>query len=159
MTEHSPVGYTEAEQAAVHDELKEFLGSDDDSGDDEDDEDYMEEEDEDEDEDGGEGEDDDDNAANGKETTEGAAALQSPGWRKRKREKDDEAEYDTEGSSFTHLAQRMKNNLPEDSQAKQRNDDVVVPPVSQGESGPTEDADFDEDELEREMLEAFGQDT
>ncbi|KAJ9193788.1 hypothetical protein DTO164E3_7717 [Paecilomyces variotii] len=31
MTEFSPVGYDENEQAAVHDELKEFLGSDDES--------------------------------------------------------------------------------------------------------------------------------
>lgn len=31
MTEYSPVGYDAEEQAAVHDELKEFLGSDDES--------------------------------------------------------------------------------------------------------------------------------
>ncbi|KAE8557246.1 hypothetical protein EYB25_001952 [Talaromyces marneffei] len=154
MTEHSPVGYTAAEQAAVHDELKEFLGSDDDDdddSDDEEDEDYVDD-----------GEEDED-ADNDSEEEEEPAALASPESRKRKREGDEETEGDgeDEGSGTSHLAQRLKRSAGDDGEDTSKQDSITTTAArdeddgSYNQSSYTENADYDEDELEREMLEAF----
>lgn len=149
MTEHSPVGYTAAEQAAVHDELKEFLGSDDGDSDDEEDEDYVDD-----------GEEDDDGDSDSEEEP---AAVGSPESRKRKRE-GDEAEDEGEGAGTSHLAQRLKRSAGNDGEDASKQDTAFTTAAkdedgsynySNENSHPTENADYDEDELEREMLEAF----
>ena len=146
MTEHSPVGYTAAEQAAVHDELKEFLGSDDDDSDDEEDEDYVDD-----------GEEDDDA---GNDSEEEPAALASPESRKRKREGDEEAEGESEGAGTAPLAQRLKRTAGDDGEDTSKQDTMITTRPSDeddsyNQSSYTENADYDEDELEREMLAAF----
>lgn len=153
MTDHSRVGYTPEEQVAVHDELKEFLGSDDDTGDDEDDEDYVEDE-----------EEDDEGNASEKEPAAPAAAGKS---RKRKREKNetgDEVSVASEESG-SRLAQRLKRSEDDDNKSKEsqaaadRSANVTrdQDPGSfdDNEVDYAENVDYDEDELEREMLAAF----
>lgn len=146
MTEHSPVGYTVAEQAAVHDELKEFLGSDDDDSDDEEDEDYV---------DDGEEDDDADN-----DSEEELAVPASPESRKRKREGGEEPEAEGEDADIAPLAQRLKRSGNDDGEVTSKQDTVNTTGTgdeeeSYNQGNSTENADYDEDELEREMLAAF----
>ncbi|EED19432.1 RNA Polymerase II CTD phosphatase Fcp1, putative [Talaromyces stipitatus ATCC 10500] len=148
MTEHSPVGYTAAEQAAVHDELKEFLGSDDET-DDEDDKDYVDDE-------------EDDDEAEGNNNEEDPAATDT---RKRKRDGDEETE--SEGTGTSRLAQRLKRSPgADDDEDMSKQGATIIPGTAKDEddgsynysnetNDPTENADYDEDELEREMLAAF----
>ncbi|KAJ6021359.1 hypothetical protein N7540_006863 [Penicillium herquei] len=133
----SPIGYDEDEQAAVHDELKEFLGSDDES---ESDTDAWGEE---------------PTAASKKrkrgEGNDGAADQESI-------EEDDE---DQQGS---RLSQRIKRSyerstgLREVSSAapvEQQERDGKAEPGDIPDDGYPENPDEDEDDLEREMLAAF----
>jgi RNA polymerase II subunit A C-terminal domain phosphatase len=149
MTDHSRVGYTVEEQAAVHDELKQFLGSDDES-DDEDDEDYN---------------DDEEGEADKAPVTLGAANSS----RKRKREEREGTEESKNGGEENgiHLAQRLKRSSEYENTLKESSAVGIPTRTAAGagdeadgsyggiEDGYAENADYDEDELEKEMLVAF----
>lgn len=145
MNELSPIGYGAEQQAAVHDELKEFLGSDDESESDLD------------------GDGDHDLSLGGSESKK----------RKRKREGGEDpggpSQDDAEGPE-SRLAQRVKLSRERTSHLKEVTS-VVTPDanpddgedlegVEEGDGGDWDDGDpenpdDDDDELEREMLAAF----
>jgi RNA polymerase II subunit A-like phosphatase len=143
MNELSPIGYDANQQAEVHDELKEFLGSDDESESDLD------------------GDGDNDMSA-GSESKK----------RKRKQEggeDTDNASRDEAEGTESRLAQRVKLSRGRTSHLKEVTS-VVTPGEDpdggeelegaegdgdDGDDGYPEDPDDDDDELEREMLAAF----
>ncbi|KAJ5094065.1 hypothetical protein N7456_009926 [Penicillium angulare] len=153
LDDHSPVGYDENEQAAVHDELRDFLGSDDES---ESDNDAW----------------GDDQTSGGKKRKRGEGADAGTD----DESADDEEDEDKQGS---RLSQRIKrsyerstglrevasavptenNALPTREQAEQEQDiDKAAASNAGSDDGLPENPDDDEDDLEREMLAAFEND-
>jgi RNA polymerase II subunit A-like phosphatase len=143
MNELSPIGYDATQQAEVHDELKEFLGSDDESESDLDGDGYN-------------------------DMSAGSESRK----RKRKQEggeDSDNASRDEAKGTESRLAQRVKLSRERTSHLKEVTS-VVTPGEDpdggeelegaegdgdDGDDGYPEDPDDDDDELEREMLAAF----
>jgi RNA polymerase II subunit A-like phosphatase len=155
MTDHSPIGYDAEQQAAVHDELKDFLGSDDESGSD----------------------------VDGDDDSGMFLGSESSASKKRKREGDAEPQDEDEDNAVgSRLSQRIKLSRGRTSGLKEVASAVTDPAKGEGEDegegegagdettwdnwdgrdpdrdgpdGYPEDPDDDDDALEREMLAAF----
>ncbi|KKA21311.1 Phosphoprotein phosphatase [Rasamsonia emersonii CBS 393.64] len=147
MTAHSPIGYDAEQQKAVHDELREFLGSDAESDSEFDD--------------------------NGEGDSDVFLGSESSASKKRKREGEDGDEQREEDEALgSRLSQRIKlsrertSGLKEVATAEEGpvegegDEDEGIPDTSgdrerDGGDGYPEDPDDDDDALEREMLAAF----
>ncbi|KAJ5674026.1 hypothetical protein N7462_009465 [Penicillium macrosclerotiorum] len=145
LNETSPIGYDEDEQAAVHDELREFLGSDDES---ESDTDAL----------------GDESAAAGKKRKRG----ENNGGDSEEDSADDDGDDDNQGS---RLSQRIKRSYERSTGLREVATAGSGSEMSAGAEGEEmdaetdanhspndgypEDPDDDDDELEREMLAAF----
>lgn len=142
LTETSHLGFDEDEQAAIHDELKDFLGSDDES---ESDNEAMDEE--------------TNTASKKRKRGEGNTETDEES---AEDDDDDDDETDKKGS---RLSQRIKRSYERNTGLREvatasssEMGETRAEPVRSNEDEPNENPDDDEDELEREMLAAFEDD-